>query len=355
MSGNGPFRGRLQSSAARVVMPLIALVVLARFSRSEEMAVDRARLEHRKESVRNAWRVIESASGHAQIEGRYVMKACVRLLLFWACKDDVGMGYIRLGHDAADPDLQSVQLLMGSDRAKAPLHVNRWGAATEVYRKSDTTSAFFGFMKSSKGTGLSGMRTEVENEAASARFRFEGIVSWSGMSGGVSSTVPVVSPADFDLHQLPEVTRMMRAAFSESGIRVRELNPSVAADCGGGPGLLGTTRAMLEGAFRGKAAPATSCYIYNAQPYRLTLRGWHPAGKARISFTLHGAPKPEVYTYPAVNKAEFRVTDMRTGEQTDFELLCRASGQDRIIPVQIRYQPNWWFRVVLNLNHKAKP
>src|SRR5258708_3942339 len=62
----------------------------------------------------------------------YIMTARVRLLIFWAGKDDVGGGYIRRGVLPQNPETEVIQLLMGSDPAKAPRAINRWGAATEV-------------------------------------------------------------------------------------------------------------------------------------------------------------------------------------------------------------------------------
>jgi hypothetical protein len=90
------------------------------------------------------------------------MTARVRLLFFWAGKDDVGGGYIRRGISKDHPRQELLQVLFGSDPAKAPRAINRWGAGTEVvwHREpaSDSAkvddvvaSAFFGFMKASRG------------------------------------------------------------------------------------------------------------------------------------------------------------------------------------------------------------
>ena len=38
----------------------------------------------------------------------------------------------RLGQAVDDPSLRMIQLLFGSDPAKAPRAINRWGAGTEV-------------------------------------------------------------------------------------------------------------------------------------------------------------------------------------------------------------------------------
>jgi hypothetical protein len=35
--------------------------------------------------------------------------------------------------------------------------------------------------------------------------------------------------------------------------------------------------------------------------------------------------------------------------KTDFSVLLGTTGELRGVPVQINYQPNWWFQIVLNL------
>src|SRR5215475_14218029 len=66
------------------------------------------------------------------VQYNYTMTARVRLLFFWAGKDDVGGGYIRRGVSSEDPREEFFQVLFGSDPAKAPRSINRWGAGTEV-------------------------------------------------------------------------------------------------------------------------------------------------------------------------------------------------------------------------------
>ena len=61
--------------------------------------------------------------GEARIETeyRYVMTAKLRLLLFWAGRDDVGGGYIRIGKAPGQGGGHVIHILFGSDPAKAPL------------------------------------------------------------------------------------------------------------------------------------------------------------------------------------------------------------------------------------------
>ena len=90
------------------------------------------------------------------------MTCKLRLLFFWAGRDDVGGGYVRIGKASGEERQQMIQILFGSDPAKAPLAINRWGAGTEVLRSADSgqpaASAFFGFMKSSKGQSVLAMQ-----------------------------------------------------------------------------------------------------------------------------------------------------------------------------------------------------
>src|SRR5258707_10371409 len=107
---------------------------------------------------------------HVDAQFDYIMTARVRLLLFWAGKDDVGAGYIGSGRLPQDPASDVIELLIGSDPAKAPRAINRWGAASEIAHKPSgsghgvESSTFFGFMKVSSGTSAAEMEKEVARE-----------------------------------------------------------------------------------------------------------------------------------------------------------------------------------------------
>ena len=111
----------------------------------------------------------------SSVEYDYIMTARVHLIFFWAGKDDVGEGYILRGISSQDPRAEFFQVLFGSDPQKAPRAINRWGAGTEVAWHKDpvplpsreddvTSSAFFGFMKSSRGKSVGEMQSELRKE-----------------------------------------------------------------------------------------------------------------------------------------------------------------------------------------------
>src|SRR5215467_699376 len=83
-----------------------------------ELAVDGANAGASRE-IAEALSWVKSAPKNV-VNYEYVMTARVRLLVFWAGKDDVGGGYIRRGFAAEDRRQELIEVLFGSDPAKAP-------------------------------------------------------------------------------------------------------------------------------------------------------------------------------------------------------------------------------------------
>ena len=60
-------------------------------------------------------------------------------------------------------------------------------------------------------------------------------------------------------------------------------------------------------------------------------------------------------TYHDLLQLDFVSTHQLTGKQVSFSVITGATDPLRGVPVQIRYQPNWWFQVVLNLRNQDCP
>ena len=54
-------------------------------------------------------------------------------------------------------------------------------------------------------------------------------------------------------------------------------------------------------------------------------------------------------SYRNLMESRFQIFNQESGAKTDFSMLVGTTGELRGVPVQINYQPNWWFQVVLNL------
>ncbi len=289
------------------------------------------------------------------VQKDYVVAAAVRLLLFWVSRDDVGQGYIRIGTHPEDPASEVVQLLMGSDPSKAPLRLNNWGAATEVWRRSDKSGAFFGFMKAPKDDSMDTAREEVNREKEKQRYRYQGVIT--RIAGGrlVSSAVPISSPTDFTLFQLPIAQQMVIDQLKTTTRPTRILEPDTAGACADSSGFLVTVRELMAADIAGNKAPITLCFSYLSWRYNMTLRHVDPLKELKVSLKMRGAASKIESTYHNLRKAELRVVNLSTKYTTDFKIAYGDSGEIKGMPVQIEFQPNWWFRITINLKPAARP
>jgi hypothetical protein len=317
-------RAALQASLA----VLCLLLLSAAFPVSSSPVVDRQPIDEALRWVRN--------SPHHLVQYDYLMTARVRLLIFWAGKDDVGGGYIRRGVSSEVPRLEFIQVLFGSDPAKAPRAINRWGAGTEVSwhkepvsttRAEDiSASAFFGFMKSSQGKSASEMQSELEREKKQGLHDFTGILSRVEASRALSLVVPLQSETDFNLHDYDRAEPLMLEHLGESARPVRSLQDS--SRCQRSAEFLATVAELMDDAVEGRPAPLES-----------------------LAVRLHGPNNVVLLdaTHKNLLQLDFVSTHKLTGKKVYFTIYAGTQGALRGVPVQICYQPNWWFQVVLNL------
>ena len=295
-------------------------------------------------------------------ELNYVMTARVRLLFFWAGKDDVGGGYIRMGVSKTDPRQELLQVLFGSDPAKAPRAINRWGAGTEVVWHKDpaihpaktddvTASAFFGFMKSSKGKSISEMQEELRKEKNGGEHQFTGILSRVESGRAISLVVPLASSEDYNLHQYAEAEPIMLEKLSTSDSPPRTLDSP--PGCPRAGEFLGAVSQLDDAAIEGVKAPRSLCYVYDAQVDVLTLERLEPVRKLDVKVNSAKGGTLTQNSYDQLLQADFVSANQVTGRRVYFTIVLGTQGALRGVPVQIRYQPNFWFQVVLNLLPKT--
>ena len=287
-------------------------------------------------------------------EYRYVMTCKVRLLLFWAGRDDVGGGYVRIGKTSGEDRQQVIQVLFGSDPAKAPLAINRWGAGTEALRETESgqpsASAFFGFMKSSKGQSVGAMQRELSKEKSNGDHLFEGIISRVDGDRALTTTVPYSSLQDFDLHQYAAAEKATLQQLETNPTRhIHRMDGTARNACPRVGEFLSTTLQLMDDAVSGHTTPDTLCYIYNARRYEATLLSVHSVAERKVHVTLRDPAGSLDRVYHRLQEAHFEVTNEETGAKTSFDILLGTEGRQRGAPIQIAYEPNWWFQIVLNL------
>jgi len=292
------------------------------------------------------------------VQYNYIMTARVHLLFFWAGKDDVGSGYIRRGSSTVDSHEEFFQVLFGSDPKKAPRAINRWGAGTEIAWHKDplaappreddvTSSAFFGFMKSSRGKSVAEMQKELKNEQQRGLHSFTGILSRVEPARAFSVVVPLESDSDFTLHQYELAAPLMFDHIQSSDLPVRSL--AGATHCPRAGSFLATVAELMNLALAGQSAPLSRCYVHDAQENTLTLESAAPVTSLPVQ--LHAPDKTTLLDarYDHLLQLDFVSSHKLTGKKVSFTILLGTEGSLRAVPVQIRYQPNWWFQVLLNL------
>jgi hypothetical protein len=292
----------------------------------------------------------------------YIMTVRVHLIFFWTGKDDVGSGYIRRGASSEDPHQEFFQVLFNSDPQKTPRAINRWGAGTEVVwhknpvtpqqREDDiTTSAFFGFMKSSRGKSVSEMQAELRKENEKGEHSFTGILSRVEPSSAISMIVPLQSDTDYNLHQYDLAEPIMFDRISASNSPIKSLHDP--NRCPGANGFMATVADLMDSALNGHRGALARCYVHDAQENTLTLEKVSTIGEMRVQ--LHGPNNTTLldHTYRNLLQLDFVSTHKETGKKAYFTIFLGTQGAERGMPVQIRYQPNWWFQVVLNLKPAA--
>jgi hypothetical protein len=290
-----------------------------------------------------------SAPSHTTRTCNYIVTGSVHLLFFWVSRDDVGQGYINFGRTEGARPMERINLVMGSDPAKAPLGINRWGAAAEISSAQGQDGAFFGFMKTSKGDSAGAMREELSHEKATGEYLFEGIVSRRHEGQAVSLTVPIRSATDFTLHQVPEAEKMVVERLRDPGRPLRTLDFGAITGCQNAEGFLFTVRKMIDDLLSGRTPPFTRCYVYNSRRYSISITGCEPEAPLKVSLKLRSSPWKFEKVYAGTRDARFNVVNTRTGVQTHFRIKFATEPPLRGIPVQIEYQPNWWFKAILNL------
>lgn len=287
----------------------------------------------------------------------YIMTVRLHLLFFWMGKDDVGSGYIRRGVSAENPCEEFFQILFGSDPDKAPRAINRWGAGTEVALHKDPVpaqpheddiqaSAFFGFMKSSRGKSVSEMQDELKKEKERGEHSFTGILSRVEPSRALSMIVPMQSETDYNLHQYGTAEPLMFDKIGASDRPIKSLLDPLR--CPGANAFMATVADLMGNALNGARSPLSRCYVHDAQENTLTLEKVSPV--ADLLVQLHGPNNVTLLdtSYHDLLQLDFVSAHKVTGKKVYFTIYLGTQGTQRGVPLQIRYQPNWWFQVVLN-------
>jgi hypothetical protein len=268
-------------------------------------------------------------------EARYLVNARVRpLLLFWTGRDDVGGA--RITWRAGAGGRAALELLVGSDPARTPHAINRWGFIVEEW--TGDSADVLGFMKQSNEQSLDEAERNVSRPGETTVFkavrtRIEG-------RRATSATLSFHAPSDATYRQLDRVLSLMPG---EAG-RIRTLT----VPAGTAYGFLAATAAMMKtstapcrtGRRNAAASIGAVTYLYDQALYELSMTSC--AYKAMLR-----TPRGE---FSEIVDGRFRIRNVETGDVTEFTMAYGASAGLQDVPVHVVFRPRWWMEVELWLD-----
>jgi len=268
-------------------------------------------------------------------EHSYVVNAKVRpVLLFWIGRDNIGAARITWRKGAGR---RTFEFLIGSDPARAPRQINRWGFIVE---ELDADNAeVLGVMRESN--------EETIEEAKAKTARQDGDVSAfraarTSITGNraVSGTMTVLAPAHLTYRELEALLALIPA--EPPSMRTLELPP------GTQKGFL----VALDSLIRASVVPCRSAdgagtngvitisYVYNRTLYDMSL----------LSCDYEPQLRAKTGTFADVVDGRFQVRNRTTKDETKFRVSYGISGELRGVPVRAVFRPRWWMEIELLLD-----
>lgn len=327
-------RGRWTSARAlRCRGPLLALFALLLAGRVADAGVQRAAAAPPPGGPAAAAPGTAGATpGLRETEHRYRLSAAIRPLFFWVGAKNVGGA--RIVWREGEPGQRGYELLLGSDPGRAPRRINRWGFVREDADASGGT--VIGVMNRSEDDSLTQAQRRMAEEGQAGRFLFK--MTRSRVTAGVAraESTTIYAPEDFNFRQLGELQRFVEASPAVPRVRTGELPP------GTHPGLLFALADLVARSVAAARAPAAppplpwkAQYTFNAGLYDLLVTDWERVERARFG----------PHEHVKLVRMELQSRNLEKGTSERFTLACGTEGPLAHVPVFVRYQPKWWFKV----------
>ena len=268
---------------------------------------------------------------------RYKMSGRIRPLLFWIGRDDVGLGEIVWRRTDGGV---AYELLIGTDSAKAPRGISRWGYLLEDSRPAGTR--VLGVMTTSDEATLSDVSRKLDD--GKARGRFKAIRAYIASGVCRSATETLETERDFSVRDKAELVPHVVDRLKDAAPR------EIPVPSGVRPGFLLAVAELVDGTIAARAAGGDALrrakgrrigYVYGRRLYDLTLTRAEQTGPPATAKDRN---------YPV--HAEFEVRNVGTGARYTFELDYATAGALSGVPTLIRHQPRWWLQAVLTLDDR---
>lgn len=259
-------------------------------------------------------------------ERYYRMLAKVRPLLFWISRDDVGGA--RIGWLGDQGGAKGFELLIGSDPARAPRKINRWGYIAEELRGS--TASTLGVMKQSNEESIEEAKAQLGKDSGGPH-AFKAIRATTENGQAKADVLTLHAASDLTYRDVGSLLTLVEGNASTTSSK------TVRLPAGTRPGFL---LALSDLMANPKLKSVT--YAYNGKFHTLHVKGVDSA-----SMRVSGRD------YTDLLRARFETENQSTRERTAFEITYGTTGALKGVPVHVTYQPKWWFQVELFLENDA--
>ena len=259
-------------------------------------------------------------------ESRYQVDAQVRPLLFWIRKSNIGDA--RLTWRRGPDGIIGYELLIGSDPARAPRHINRWGYLRE--ESGPSGAIVFGVMSQSDEQSV--------EDAAQSTGRADAIHAFKALRQFLTGSQARVTVSD--VHVRKDLTYADLDVLLSAVPGAPSKTKTVAMAQWTSPGFLAAAASLMEEgpAAARKAANAqhlVRIYPYNGELYQLQLRSAEHVSR----YTREGR------AFGAAIRGRFHVLNRRTSEGTLFAVVYGVEGDLTGVPLLISWRPRWWLEI----------
>ncbi len=263
----------------------------------------------------------------------YTLSGHIRPLLFWMGRDNVGLGRItwRRGDDGS----RAYELLVGTEPARAPRSLNRWGYISEEV--SGPNGHLLALMTGSDESSYS----EAEKKASrgSAQGDFRAIRGRVQNGAAVWRVARVYTPSALTVNDVDATLAQVGRETSVAPARDSRVAPNVR------PGFLVAVAELLDRAVDARIARRDLKsvignrveYVFGQRGYELQLRDAEAE-----TFGSGTSARPALHT-------SFEIRTLATGDRSRFEITCGTEGNLKGVPLLIEWQPKWWLKLGLHL------
>jgi len=264
---------------------------------------------------------------------RYVVNARIRpLALFWITRDDVGAA--RLTWRAGDGGHRAFELLVGSDPARTPRQINRWGFIVEEAHAG--TVEVLGVMKGAAEETLDEATANADaDRKARAGSPFGAVRTTVTGNRAVTGTMSFHAPPSLTYRDLDALLGLMPPAPREQ--------KTIELPAGTKEGFLIAMTSMMAASIepcrtgRGAKAVPALVYLYKRALYDLRLDACR----------LENELRTKAGVYRDVVDGRFEVRNRATGDATAFQVAYGSAAPLREVPVRIVFRPRWWMEAEL--------